>query len=151
MYASGREYKISPVCLCEFKDHGSKGKVVRLKNVIFGFLDGLTCAGSLCHVIRCHATMTSQHDVMSFDFSARILTRRTRHGRAVNALTFSFKVVLHYPKSGWNGKYEEKASKVKKILEKKIVSAPFSWIGRETWDIKWFLGPNVFFLLFLYF
>ena len=31
--------------------HRSKVKVARLKNVIFGFSVGLTCAGSLCHVI----------------------------------------------------------------------------------------------------
>ncbi len=41
----------------EFKGQGhrSKLKVARLKKVIFGFSDGLTCAGSLCHdVMQCH-------------------------------------------------------------------------------------------------
>ncbi len=63
---SGRGYKIVlctdqkfrrrvdlDIILNEFEGQGhrSKVKVARMKNVIFGFSDGLACADSLCHVI----------------------------------------------------------------------------------------------------
>ncbi len=47
----------------EAQDCRSEVKVTELKNVIFEFSDMLTCAGSLCHVIRHH--VTSWRDVMS--------------------------------------------------------------------------------------
>ncbi len=60
----------------EGQGHGSKVKVARLKNVIFGFSDRLTWAGSLCHMTLCGVTswrhVTSRCDViLSCDVTER--------------------------------------------------------------------------------
>ncbi len=80
---------------------GSRSKVARLKNVIFWIFRWVDlCRSTLsCHMMSCDVTAWSQyvsvrHPNVIWRLWVRILTRRARRGRTVNAQAFSWFVCI---------------------------------------------------------